>query len=273
MDPGQSDVNRGFRIFKNNVPTWVPTLLPNRTEGPETQLVEFYVKAHSLIQASGVPNFIGVKLPVPTKLHIPEWETRLGEYEDRAMVDLLCYGFPIGYNATELPVSEVKNHRGALEFSDFVDDYLDKQISRELMLGPLSYNPLGLPLSVSPLNTVPKKGKNQRRVICDLSYPRGTSINDGISKDFYLDTAIELTYPTVDTLATLLKQFGVGAHIFKKDLKAAYRQFHIDPGDVHLTGYCWNSQFYIDIALVMGSRSAAIYARGLLLRSVSWLVT
>ena len=75
------------------------------------------------------------------------------------MVDLLCYGFPTGYNSPELTVSEVRNHRGTLEFSDFVDDSLDKQISCERILGPPSHNPFGLLLSISPLNTVPKKGE------------------------------------------------------------------------------------------------------------------
>jgi hypothetical protein len=31
----------------------------------------------------------------------------------------------------------------------------------------------------------------------------------------------------------------------------------VDPGDTHLLGYFWNKQFYIDLALAMGIRSAA----------------
>lgn len=35
-------------------------------------------------------------------------------------------------------------------------------------------------MAVSPLNTVPKKDTTDRRVILDLSWPPGTSVNDGI---------------------------------------------------------------------------------------------
>ena len=47
-------------------------------------------------------------------------------------------------------------------------------------------NPLGINLSVSPLNTVPRKGnEGERRVIMDLSWPPGGSVNDGIDKNRY----------------------------------------------------------------------------------------
>jgi len=60
-------------------------------------------------------------------------------------VDLLQYGYPMGYKADNLPVSEVHNHKGATEFSEFIDTYLESQILKNLMLGPPSVNPLQLP--------------------------------------------------------------------------------------------------------------------------------
>jgi hypothetical protein len=40
----------------------------------------------------------------------------------------------------------------------------------------------------------------ERRVILDLSFPEGQSVNEFISKEFYLGKKIELSYPKVDDL-------------------------------------------------------------------------
>ena len=58
-------------------------------------------------------------------------------------------------------------------------------------------------------------------------------------KKSYLGSAMDLVYPTVDNLASLSKTLGPGCHLFKKDLKRAYHQFHLDPKDIHLSGYVW----------------------------------
>ena len=250
-------VSGGFRVLQEGKTKWVPNVVDHHVQGPVTKMTDFYVKAHTIIQETGVPNFVKAKIPVPTSLKVGEWSKRLVDYEDNQIVDLLTYGFPIGYDGDTPPVSDVKNHKGAENFSEFIDGYLNKEVGKNLMLGPLSENPLSVPLMLSPLNTVPKKGEDDRRVICDLSHPKGQSVNDGISKNVYMDTIVNLTYPSVDSLASLLKHHGVGCHIFKKDLKSAYRQFHLDPGDIHYTAYKWNQGIYIDVALIMGSRSSA----------------
>jgi hypothetical protein len=110
---------------------------------------------------------------------------------------------------------------------------------------------------ISPLNSVPKKASQDRRVICDLSFPSGKSVKDGIDKEIYMGQSIDLSYPSVDSLALLLKKIGPEAFMFKKDLYKAYRQFKVDPGDIHLLGYRWKERIFIDLSLVMGARSAA----------------
>ena len=45
--------------------------------------------------------------------------------------------------------------------------------------------------------------------------------------------------------------------MFKRDLKRAYRQLPVDPGDTHLLGYKWRGHLYFDRVLTMGIRSAA----------------
>ena len=45
--------------------------------------------------------------------------------------------------------------------------------------------------------------------------------------------------------------------VFKKDLKRAYRQIPIDPGDLHLVGFQWGDKLFADRVLPMGLRSSA----------------
>ena len=51
-----------------------------------------------------------------------------------------------------------------------------------------------------------------------MSYPSGHSVNDGIDKDHYLGVFIDLTYPTIDSFATMVKAVSQGALIYERDL-------------------------------------------------------
>jgi hypothetical protein len=234
--------------------------LPNQsTRDDSVQLKQFQelVAAHSAIVNSGLPNFQGCKIPLSSPLNIDFWRESLCGYDDQVVVEFLQYGFPVGYTHTYLPISEIKNHKGAVEFPEEVNTYLCNEIKMGVMAGPFSSNPLCTPLSISPLNSVPKKNKIDRRIISDLSFPQGSSVNDGIPKGYYLEEEVDLSFPSVDALASRLQVMGPSALMFKKDLQRAYRQFRIDPGDIHLLGYYWQGDLYLDLALAMGIRSAA----------------
>ena len=152
----------------------------------------------------------------------------------------------------------MRNHRGALLFPDAIDSYLSTESGRHAVIGPFRANPFSCPVALSPLNSVPKQDSAKRRIIVDLSWPAGSSVNDGISSSSYLGEEISLTYPTVDNIASLIWSTGAGCLIYKRDLKWAYRQFPVDPRDYPLLGYCWNHDLYFDVVLPMGLRSAAM---------------
>ncbi|KAK3751282.1 hypothetical protein QZH41_002731, partial [Actinostola sp. cb2023] len=141
-----------------------------------------------------------------------------------------------------------RNHKGALLFSVDIDRYLYKERSACAVIGPFSTNPFSCQFAVSPLNSVPKADSEERRII----------VNDGISSSRYLDEDISLVYPTVDSIASLIRASGPGALIYKRDLRRAYRQFPVDPFDYPLLGYRWNDELYFDVVLPMGLRSAAM---------------
>ena len=98
-----------------------------------------------------------------------------------------------------------------------------------------------------------KPDSNNRRVIVDLSWPHGFSVNDGVDKNSYMGTEFKLTFPTIDHLTDQLVKIGKGAHIYKIDVKRAFRHLKIDPMDYDLLGLQWNAT-YLDTCLPFGSR-------------------
>ena len=70
-----------------------------------------------------------------------------------------------------------------------------------------------------------------------MSLPSGLSVNDGIGKDCYLGVSIDLTYPTIDFFAAMVKAVGSGTLMYKRDLCRAYHQIWTDPFDVPYQGF------------------------------------
>ena len=128
-----------------------------------------------------------------------------------------------------------KKHENASNFPEVIEEFLKIELYGAV-LGPFNNNPFDSDITISPLNTVPKS-VNKRRVILDLSFPTYHSVNDGIPKDTYLGEAFELKYLTIDDLVQLVKVKGEECLLFKADLKRAYSEIPIDPGDMNLLGY------------------------------------
>ena len=126
-------------------------------------------------------------------------------------------------------------------------------------IGKFLYNnPFPIPCNLNPLNSVPKRDSDERRIIVDLSFPKGDSVNATIPKNSYLGEPFHLTFPTVDALIAMVKHKGQGCALFKRDLQRVYRQIPVDPGDIHHLGYKWRGDLFFDVMLPMGLRSAAL---------------
>lgn len=219
------------------------------------------LKLHARVHSSGMPNYKSCRLAVPSRLNVDVWRSYLRDYSDYQICDFLEFGWPVGYDYANsgFPVSSPRNHQGALSFPDDIDSYINKESSLGAVIGPFVSNPFEcLLVASSPLNSVPKQEPGERRIILDLSWPIGTSVNDGISSQTYLGESFSLTYPTVDLIASMVCASGPGALLYKRDLKRAYRQFPVDPFDYPLLGYHWKEQLYFDVVLPMGLRSAAM---------------
>ena len=95
-----------------------------------------------------------------------------------------------------------------------MDTFFKTELTYNAILGPFLSNPLCCESEFFPLYTV-EKDNTSRRVIVDLNWPYGTSVNSGIDKDVYLGENVSLTYPTIDTLTSIIVSKGPGALMFK----------------------------------------------------------
>ena len=219
------------------------------------------VAVHDLIFESKRPNFRGLRIPVDSGLNVPLWRSLLNNlnYDDRVICDFLEFGWPLDFQGLCDFSDRCGNHKGASEFPAALDNYLyNEVIIHGSTVGPFSASPFrSCPVVISPLNSVPKRD-GQRRIIVDLSWPANGSVNDGLSSEVYLGSPVRVTYPTVDEVAQLILAKGKGCYLYKRDLKRAYRQVPVDPGDYHLLGYRWRGLIFFDRMLPMGLRMAAM---------------
>jgi len=220
------------------------------------------VLLHEMVRKSGKYNFQGCMVTVGHKFDIEFMERMLRDYKDNIVCKLLKYGFPIGFESSGFQFENIekwkyKNHKGAEEFPEEVNTYLGKEAKNSAILGPFKSNPFSSQIKVSPLNTVPKKDTTERRVILDLSMPKGKAVNDFVDKNSYLGEDVTLVFPRVDDFIRLVKAKGQGCFMFKKDLRKAYRQIPICPHDYNLVAFCWKKHIFCDTVLSMGLSSAA----------------
>ena len=217
-----------------------------------------FIEAHTKVVNSGVHNFQVCKIPIPTPIRYDRIRDALGEKitpKEHRVLELLQFGMPLDCKEEFGIKEQQRNHHSAVSFPIAIQDYFDKNLEMQAILGPFKEAPIPN-LRYSPLMTVPKE-ETKRRVIIDFSFPAGRSINDGIPKATYLDFKVEFCLPSVQAMIARINFLGKGCHLYKKDLKHAFRQFSIDPGDYEYTGIIWNGNIYIDTRLAMGLRSSA----------------
>ena len=126
------------------------------------------------------------------------------------------------------------------------------------ILGPFDTPPIS-DLHVSPFMTREKPGAPHRRVIIDLSFPTGKSVNAGVDSEQYLGSKFLLTLPTIDTITNKLVKLGRGALLYKIDISRAFRHVKIDPADYKYLG---KKKYFLDSCLPFGfQHGSAIFQR------------
>ena len=214
-------------------PPAVGDAAPGPIQGPSGQgrdLNDQCKRIYDIVAATGTYNFMGARCPVPSAFDIPAWRRRLAGYRDAGILQYLQYGWPINFNRFSPLCPTDRNHPSAVNFQEDIEHYLRTERGHGALLGPFAGQPVEHAHS-SPLMTRPKKDARYRRVIVDLSWPQGASINDGVDQVHYLDGPATVKLPTAEYMVQRILQLGTGAWLYKTDLARGYRQLRVDPLD------------------------------------------
>ena len=130
-----------------------------------------------------------------SRLNISYIRQKILNYSDYEVFDFLEYGWPVGYNGSSFRSSSCRNHTGATDFPEQSTSYLIKEASYQAVVEPFKDNPFNEPIALSPLNSVPEKDSSERRVIVELRFPEGESVNFVILKDEYFGNKFQFLIP------------------------------------------------------------------------------
>ena len=179
----------------------------------------------------------------------------LKNYPNQRFVDTLTSiaisGARIGFQGQTSGRVQCPNHTTASAHPQIITE----SIQNELRKGRIKQiSDLPDDVFCSPIGLVPKQANGVQsgwRVIFDLSSPEGSSVKDGIPKEFGT-----IVYETLNDAVQLVAQAGKGAVMMKRDLKAAFRHVPMNPCDYWLLVFKWNGQFYVDMFLPFGLQTA-----------------
>lgn len=228
--------------------------VPDHTVRP--QAPQFFAM-YDEIKRVGLPNAIGARVQVHSGLNLSCWDSLLHSYHDREICLFFRFGWPVGFHASSPPVTVDSNHQSALQHLEAVEKFVAVELTHGALVGPFSSPPFSPWYRCSPLMTRPKRETNDRRVIVDLSYPKGSAVNDGIDNLAYFGTDISYTLPSIGDLVQHLISHGRGALVWKADLARAYRQLRVDPLDSPLLVLKVRSKYYIDRCPSFGCRTSS----------------
>ncbi len=252
---GSSVLRPDSRRFTYGLSVMVPVVSHSTSRPDRWRFSRLFVLIHFFLCRCRLA--LPVKLgSVVTPLCSSEFRRELVDHPDRARVNYVCDGIQHGFRTGFCPDlvhlrSSSRNMRSATDHSDVVDAYQDAEVLKGRVIGP--FRDLPVPnLHCSPFGVIPKKSQlGKWRLILDLSSPEFHSVNDGIPPDPY-----SLRYIRVDDAIAALVRLGPGAMMAKFDVEAAYRNIPIHPDQQFLLGMRWREQFFVDLTLPFGLRSA-----------------
>ena len=128
------------------------------------------------------------------------------------LLDGFSMGFPLHYDGPQC-MRFSDNHHSALLTPHLVDKKIQHEIDLGRVAGPFQEIPFPNCQS-SPLGLVPKHDKGKFRLIHDLSFPKGDSINFHTSREF---TTVQ--YESLDKVVELFRACGHKCLIAKADIQ------------------------------------------------------
>ena len=223
---------------------------------PFSNSIAWVNEIHTEVAKHGKPNYLGAQIRVPSGLNIQNWKNILKNYDLKILGQYLEYGFPLNLDYNLFQYNEmVDNHKSALQNSDGVVKYFATEVQKEAMTGPFDVKPFTKThFSLLMARSKPDGGV---RVIVDLSWPIGQSVNSCIPDNMFEDINFVLKYPSIDMIIQKIRQLGPKALLFKIDLERAFRNLRMDPLDYPVLGLRWGSENYIDLSVPFRMKSGA----------------
>ena len=145
--------------------------------------------------------------------------------------------------------SAAKNLASANIQPEIIDNYLQVELESGTMFGPYMEQPYKT-CQINRFGVIPKSD-GKFRMITDLSFPLGESVNDGISKANSTVSYIGLT-KAIDKILSI----GEGCLLAKFDIQRAYRMIPLKVNERNLVVIKWKGFYFVDLALPFGARSA-----------------
>ena len=187
-------------------------------------------------------------------LHPTRWQELLRLYPDpsfpQLLADIAKFGTRIGYEGPHVQIWS-PNHTSIHRISKEITANICSELAEGRLL---EIHSLPQFFVISPLGAVKKMSggiQTSWRRIYDLSFPQGSSVNDGIPKAYG-----SLIYETLDQAVALISKHGRGTCLRKRDLKDAFRRIPVSPLDYWLLLFEWQGRLYIDIFLPFGLRTS-----------------
>jgi hypothetical protein len=189
-------------------------------------------------------------LPSPIRAH--KLAIYLQDY-NKDLAAAVLSGFQHGFilpSSKSHQTSIPRNHDSALEHSAKVKQQLELESRLGRIAGPFLDRPFPNFIS-SPLGLVPKKSPGQFRIIHNLSFPRGDSVNSNIPPG-----STSVSYELLDYAISIIQSVGHNCLIAKADIESAFRLLPLHPCSYHLTGFTWDRQYFYDKVLPFGSSTS-----------------
>ena len=89
---------------------------------------QFLVSAAHRVKQSGVPNYIGCHIVLPSKFNFEFLYKELEHYQDRQVIDFLKFGFPVDCQLVQDDPGIPANHSGATDFPDEINALINKEV-------------------------------------------------------------------------------------------------------------------------------------------------
>ena len=104
------------------------------------------------VVAEGLYNFAGARCRVPSGLNIEAWKRYLADYDDKQLLPMLEYGWPINFDRSMPLQSTLQNHASAMQYEGDIEHYIATELAHNALLGPFNGAPVK-PTHISPLMT------------------------------------------------------------------------------------------------------------------------